>query len=227
MRLRRLLVAASLLISLLVANVAPVAVRAETETDSTSSSSTSHDSTTPTTDSTSDDTPQALAKRLEEHKAAIKVHLKAADQVRLQAHCKAAQVRIKVLQAQLAKSSTHHGASLTNITTRLTVLVVKIKAQGVDTTTLTAEMTTLASKVATYKADLATYSQAIKDLAAMDCTADPAAFKATLEAARTKQTAVRADFKDITTYVQQTIKPALTEAKANLAAKSTGQENQP
>lgn len=169
--------------------------------------------------STPTDAATNLAKRLEERKAAVKIKLQSAEQVRLQAHCKAAQVRIKVLDNQLKASSTRQTARLADVTNRLKNLQTKLTDQNVDTSQLAASLATLNSKIATYNADFQIYSQAIKDLGDMDCVADPTGFKTTLEAARAKQATIKNDFKDVTNYIQQTIKPILVQIKTSLASK--------
>ena len=50
---------------------------------------------------------------------------------------------------------------------------------------------------------------------AIDCLTDPTAFKAALEAARTSQATVLKDIKAIRAYINDTIKPTLTDIKNN------------
>ncbi len=203
----------SLLVPLLIVGVARANEASNASSDSTSSSTTTTPSTT-------------LEDRVKSHEDAIKVKLTAADEARMKLRCKAAQGVVSSVTGRVKGIETSRNQVYGNVVDQLTTLSAKLKAKNVDTTELNNEITTLKTKVTTYKTDLTTYKQAITDLSAINCTSDPTAFKATLEAARTSLLKVGTDIKDIRTYITGTIKPTLTKIHDQLEMQEKTQTQQ-
>jgi hypothetical protein len=195
-------------------------VSAETGTGSSGSTD-----TTKTEDTVKPDDKQLL-NRLTERKAEYKAKIAATELARLKEKCKLAQTgNVSSLHGRIKGIETSRNEVYNNLVSRLTKLDEKLKLKGVDTTKLEAEIATLKTKISTFQTDLAKYKQAVLDLKSMDCAADPTAFKASLESARTLREQVNKDAQDIKTYVNDTIKPTLKEIRAQLEAKEKETSN--
>src|SRR3989344_903410 len=215
----RIILSTILATPLLAVGVAPLV---SAETDSNNTSNTSNTGTGSTSDSreeTENKEQKERNSRLEKRKTEFKVKLSDTEHTRIKSRCKQAQGGgIKSLDGRIKGIETSRERVHKNLVNRLNKLVDKLKAKNIDTTELESEITVLEAKIATFKADLATYKQDMVDLKAMDCAADPTAFKAALEAARADREKVHQDAKDIRSYVKDTIKPTLKEIRAQLEA---------
>lgn len=220
----------SILLASPILTLSTVMVKAESGSGSTNSgSSTSNTSSTDDDKDTETETEvesepktdsKKLLERLSTRKTELKTKLNTVEQERLKAKCKASQTgAVSSLSGRIKGIETSRGEVHTNLVSRLNKLVEKLKAKDVDTTKLEAEITELKAKIATFKADLAKYRQAVIDLKAMDCVSDPAAFKASLESARTLRETAAKDAAAIKTYVNDTIKPTLKGIRTALEAK--------
>lgn len=157
--------------------------------------------------------------RIAQHKAELKTKLTTAQQKRVQARCKNAQTQLKVVTEKAVKVQANRDRIHSNLLARLTALETKLAAGGVDTTDFKAQIANLQTKIDTFKTDSAAYVQAAQDAAELDCQADPVAFKASLEAARTSLKKLQADAVAIRTTFAQEIKPRLAAVKAELEVK--------
>lgn len=158
--------------------------------------------------------------RIAERKAALKTKLTAAQQKRIQARCKSAQGKITELNAKSANAQQTRLKVYSEVTTRLNDLQTKVAAQGVDTTALKTQLSELQTKIDTFQTDVKVYSNAVADTAALDCVADPTAFKASLDASRSALIKVREDAVAIRTHLNQNVKPAMVAIKTELAKES-------
>lgn len=205
----------------LIFSAAPLVVAVST----TNESNTGTDTTTNTTTTAEDDkieTDPALVKaRLEKLKTSLKIALTNAEQARLKQRCKAAQTIAAKLNERFGTSVTTRTKAYENLVKHLTNIIAKLKAKGVDVSKLQQENVELQSKIATYKTDLASYKQALSDVKTIDCVADPAAFKAALQTARTAHDKLVNDAIAIKTYVKDTIKPTLEEIRKTLEAQES------
>ena len=171
--------------------------------------------TTTTTTTTTATATETITQRVSKYKLALKTQPTAAEQVKIKANCKAAQVKGRVLSAQITQKIVVRSAAYVGITKKIEVLVTDLKASNVDTTKLETEQEELKKLITTYGTDLKVYQENISDMNAIDCLTDPTAFKAALEAARTSQATVLKDIKAIRAYINDTIKPTLTDIKNN------------
>lgn len=176
--------------------------------------------------STSTDTSSTMSARIKAREDILKLKLTLAETARLKLRCNAAQGLVSSLSGRIKGIETSRNEVYGNIVDHLTTLSDKLKAKSVDTTEFDGEITTLKGKIDTYKTDLATYKQDVSDLAALDCTSDPTAFKTTLETARTDLKKVAADIKDIRSYIIDTIKPTLVKIHAQLQTKEQSESQQ-
>lgn len=173
-------------------------------------------------DTTKTEQQAQLKQRLEERKAKLKTTLSTIEKNRITAKCMNSQGKLKSLGNRIAGIQTSREKVYDNLVNRLTSLKTKLQDRGADVTKLTSDITALEAKIATYEADLAAYKQAVSDLSTMDCKADPVAFKASLETARTALAKVRQDAKDIKAFVNNDIKATLKAIRATLE-KTTGE----
>jgi hypothetical protein len=167
---------------------------------------------------------EELKMRLEKRKTELKTKLLATEQVRLKARCKASQAVLTGLSKRLDNTAANHTKAYKAINTKLSTLTPKLDDKGLDTTALKNAQVTLANKIAAYETNLKSYQQAVSDLKTMDCVADPTAFKASLETARSLRQKLHDSAADIRTYVNQTIKPILAQLRAQLAQKESTTE---
>lgn len=169
-----------------------------------------------------------LQTRIQKRIADQKVKLTAAQQNRLATKCVSAQGALSSAGQRMDTVKAKRTEVYNNIIAKLTGLTTKLKAQNVDTTALESHIKVLQTKIDTYNTDLAAYKQAVSDMTAMDCSKDPTAFQASLEAARTALAKVRTDAAAVSEYVKNTIKPTLVEIRQKLSSSTQtveGSEN--
>lgn len=160
----------------------------------------------------------SLQQRIEKRKTEIKTKLNAAEKTRVTARCKAAQGKVTSVQARAKVLDTRY-AGYEKALSHLQELKDKLKAKGIDTTTYEQQLAVVTTKTQMYGDDVATYEESLKDLAELDCAADPDAFKASLETSRKLRAKVEADGKDIRSYYTMTIKPTLLSMRQQLVNK--------
>lgn len=174
------------------------------------------DTTTETTTTETEATPKkTLEERLTARKEAMKTKLTTVQQTRLKARCKASQGLINSLHTRVKGLEKNRTSLYDKVVDKLNALVTKIGDKA-DTTELKAEIEILQQKIDHFKTDIATYRQTISDLGEMDCAADPAAFKSSLDEAKTLHAGLLQTSKDIRAYINDTIKPTLQNIRASL-----------
>lgn len=189
--------------------------------DSGSSSSGSDDVTKTETDTTN------RGDRLAKFALTFKVALNSSEKEHIMLKCVGSQGVVGKLNTKFGNSVTRRTQAYTELTKNLDNLVTKLQAKSVDTTTLESEITTLKSKIATYSTDLTAYKQALGDLKAVDCKADPTGFQAALEAARSAHDKLVTDVTDIKTYLKATIKPTLVTIRTQLESSDSSKQASP
>jgi hypothetical protein len=171
-------------------------------------------------DETSTETNQAtISERVAKRKAENRTVLTTVQQKRLQSRCKNAQTLLKVTIEKANKVHTNRDKIHTDLLGKLANLETKLAAAGVNTTELKAQIADLTTKIETFQADSTAYIEAAQDTAALDCQADPAGFKASLEASRASLKKLQADAVAIRTTLAQQIKPGLAASKTELETK--------
>jgi chromosome segregation ATPase len=162
-----------------------------------------------------------LQQRLEERKARLQVQLTAARQQRLLERCKPAQARIINLGERINGNVPKRYQAYENLTNRLESLITRLEVHNVDTAKLQSQKAELEQKISAFKSSLEAYQQELADAGTLDCTADTAAFQASLEAARNTRQDLQQDAADIRTYVTETIKSELAAIRQQLAAQAS------
>lgn len=169
--------------------------------------------------------PEELKARLQQRKDALKVRLNTAQKTRLQASCKNAQGKLQSVAGRINGIETSRNEVYGHMIEHLEELSTKLKAKNVDTVTLDEQINALKDQMAAFKTSLTEYKQAVVDLAAMDCQADPEAFKASLDQAREFRKTLHVSGQNIRMYVKETIKPTLVTIRAELVAKAEVNSN--
>ncbi len=216
MKSRLRYVIASIVATLVFVPVVAFAVEDENQTSETT--------TTTTTSETKTEDAAALKDRLEKKKTELKIKLTNLEQEKIKTRCKAAQGVVTSLSEKVKNNGPNRTKAYTELVSRLTALIDRLKAKGVDVTELQQELAVLQTKIDTFNTDLAAYKQALSDLKNVDCSTDPTAFKAALEASRAARDKLIADAADIKAYVKDTIKPTLEKIRAELKAQETAAE---
>ena len=168
--------------------------------------------------STTTETKKTLAERVAVYKAKQSTKLTTAQETALKAKCKAAQLVSTALTVKVVATTSARTKVYDEINENLVTITGRIKDADVDTKELTALQTELVKLIAAYTVSTETYKISLTDLGEVDCVADPVAFQATLDAARTYRAVVAKDAAAIRTFVTETIKPALTAAQETLTS---------
>lgn len=219
----RLFLIAGLLLPMMA--FAPVAVLAH-EGDDQHDHSTDIAQAEETTDEEAPLDQEALQARLAERKAALKTRLDAAKQARIKNRCKPAQGKLNSIRGRVKGLETSRTQVYENLVSRLNKMSEHLETKGVDTTELDGQIAELVILVETFNTDLAAYKEAVSDLAAMDCVADPTGFQASLEAARAARTKVAEDAKAIRTLLSDSIKPTLVDLRKSMESGGTEEESE-
>lgn len=187
----------------------------------TVSAQTDPDTSTNDTDTSTTDSAKAkeeLQARLEKRKARRQSRLDAARELRLKTVCQGVQGKLQAVEARVQGVQRRRTTVYTSLLERLENLGERLKLAGVDTTEYDKQVAELSTKVNTFSQHLEEYSQAVSDMVGMDCAADPEAFQASLEAARTARAELIKEAKEIRTYLTGTIKPTLVSIRQKLNA---------
>lgn len=167
-----------------------------------------------------------LQQRLEERKNRLQPALNNVQQAVIAQRCKPAQPLLKKLGDKVRANVPQRQRAYEEVDTRLVSLIEKLEASGVDTGTLKQQQGELSKKIAAYKTDASTYHETLDDLSAMDCAADPVAFKASLDEARRLRESLSKQITDIRAYVMDTIKPTLLEIRKSLTTGNSAEGEQ-
>jgi hypothetical protein len=168
-----------------------------------------------------DEQRKQLRERLQARKDALKLRLSSTEKARLQTKCQAAQGAISSVQGRIKGIQTSRTQVYGHLTERLTDLSEKLKAKGVDTTEFDAAIAELNTHITAFNTALTEYIQAVTDLALMQCSDDVEGFKASLEEARELQQELRDSGVAIKTFLNERLKPILTDIRSQLAENST------
>jgi hypothetical protein len=173
------------------------------------------------TDTTTTTQKEALREKLEKKKAELSIKLDEAEKQRIASRCSSAQGKVKSLSENVSGRVKVRQQAYLKLVEKLEALVPKLQAQGVDTAALESQIDVLKEKIAKFDADLALYRDGISDLKDVDCTTDPEAFQAALQAARTLRDALVDDALDIRNYVNNTIKETIKTIRQQLSAQES------
>lgn len=175
--------------------------------------------TNPDTPASHTDTSAAddsLQDRVEKRKARQETRLDAVRERRLKTVCRGAQGRLRAAEARVQGVQRRRTTVYTNLLERLENLSESLKLAGVDTTEYDKQVAELSSKISTFSQHLEEYTQSVSDMVDVDCVADPEAFQASLEAARTSRAELIKEAKEIRTYLTGTVRQTLVNIRQKL-----------
>ena len=160
-----------------------------------------------------------LTDRLTARKEALSTQLTTVQTTRLKARCEAAQVKLTAISERVGSAAGNRVTAYQGIQTKLNDLVTNLEGQ-VSTADLAAALTVLDQKITSFETNATDHKQTIADLLEVDCVADPTGFKASLEAAKTEHSTLKAASAEIRTYLQETVKPLLQTIRLSLAGET-------
>lgn len=121
-----------------------------------------------------------LEQRLAARKATYKGMLPAAANAAIAAKCGLAQSAIAEVKTTDAKTAAVRFDAYNSLSTRLSYLVDNLSSQGVDASKLLNAQNNFVGAINIYLLDASKYKTAIDDTVTVDCSKDPAGFKASL-----------------------------------------------
>lgn len=179
---------------------------------------------TQTTESKS--TKEARDARAAERKAKLKTVLDTTQKRRIEDRCVASQGKITTLKSKVQGYDKGYVVRYDTLLGKLSDISVKLKAKNLDTAKLDTATADLTTQVATFKSGVATYRQTIDDLTTMDCKADPAGFKAAVEASRSQLAALRSQVSVIRATLKDSVRPELQALRTQLKTTETNDATQ-
>ena len=199
--------------------LSPVVVLAEDSTGGSGSDS-SQTETTTTKTPTAEQTAE-MKKRLEENKAKLKTKVDEALKKRITSKCKPAQALVRSAETSANTVTENRSKAYAKINDKVLGLIEKLKAADIDTTELEKAQQAAKAKAEALATSMKTYQQTLTDLRDMDCVADPTAFAATLETARSQRQTVKTLATELRTYISTTLKQAIQKVRAELEKKKS------
>lgn len=167
-----------------------------------------------------------LEQRVAQRKAERNVTLTAREQQRLTSTCVLVQTKIRALQQKTTPALDNRAKIYKQIDGKLLIMIGKLKIAEKDTSQLEKRRAGFADKINAFQSSGQSYSQALDDIAAVNCKADLVGFKALLETARLYRPQIRAQSDDIRNYLNNDVKPAISAIATELQANpATTEEN--
>lgn len=157
-----------------------------------------------------------LEARKEAYKAALKKEISTSVQNRIKLRCLAVQANLQTYSAKVTTVKTNRENAYDNILKNLNNLVKGLQNQAYDTTKLEEHITVLSGHVDEFKSSMREYKQTVEDLTTIDCTKDPASFKAALEAARRQHLELIGIVQDIRSDIVNSLKPVLMQIREDV-----------
>jgi hypothetical protein len=210
--------------------VATATVVAQDDSGGSSGGNSSQDVETAEATKSSQDTEDkpktdGAKERLEALKSKRAERITKAEEARLKAGCRASQGKISTAQTRFNKIRSNRKSTYKEIEDKLSRLSERLVAAGVDTAAFDAALADIRMKIQEFSEVASSYDQTLADLAAMDCTADPEAFKAALESAREDREALVAKAEELKTYIKTTVRAVIEELKAALSVTTASDDN--
>lgn len=163
----------------------------------------------------------AQAARVKKYKAALGREVAESDQTEIKLRCSVAQANAKTLASRLSSVQVKRNLAYNQILKNLNTLLGKLDNQAFETTALKENVATLDGKVDSFKKNMNDYYFATLDTATVNCSDDPLAFIASLQAARKAHEAVLPELTDIRAHVTNTVKPSLMQVRAQIESGQT------
>lgn len=169
-------------------------------------------------------TSEALQERVAEYKESLTTELSNAQQDRIKLRCQAAQTAVKTLAVTTKTALENRNNKYSELIASLKDLQTKLTAQGVDASGLETSLKALETKYGEFETSSDTFNTTLGDVSEVDCTEDPVAFKASLEAAKNDQAVLRTTALEIKALLQETIKADLQTIRVILVSEETTED---
>jgi hypothetical protein len=166
-----------------------------------------------------------LEERLNNVKERVSVQVNEAEQRRIEARCSTAQERINNLRNRLGDSIESRRNAYTGVSSRLNELVAKLQAAGIENTELNLAVAEMEALLNDSRLSVDAYMQNLADITEMDCASDAEGFKALLDDAREKRTAIVSRQSEIQALKNEKLKPALQNIRESLNSTINSQES--
>lgn len=154
-----------------------------------------------------------LEKRIQQREAKIKEKLTTAQQTRLKARCKAAQIKIAAAEKVATTHHENQDKKISSLISRLDSFSQKQKEKGADTASLDTAIANISQLGQSVDAAYQSYISALEDTAAIDCQVDPSGFKVSLLDAREQFQALKTARQELRKALKDTLLPALKNFK--------------
>ncbi len=164
-----------------------------------------------------------LQQRITQRKNERQSRLNIDDKQRLQSQCTLAQSKLRTLGDTYSSSSDKRDKVYRNIDATLWIIIGKLKLADKDTYSLEQQRTSYIKRVQAFENQSDQFQQAVKDIVAMNCKADPTGFKALLQTARLYNAQIRSSFIGIKSYLIDTIQPTISKQSDSLKLKTEAQ----
>jgi uncharacterized protein YukE len=156
--------------------------------------------------------------RLINYQARVEQRLSDAQARRIASTCKAAQVKLKVLDENSKQVQKIRNSAYSSIVQKLENLREKLAQAGVTSAEFDAAVDSFAEQSTAYALAFESYVITLEDLSTMLCEDDPQAFNAALTVVRQERAALLASSQALRQYVNDTIKPVLQQLRGSLEA---------
>lgn len=149
-----------------------------------------------------------MEQRLAEYQADFPIKLTSEESAALASACSGAQTVLRRIADRLSTVVESRDKAYATADARLTAVQKRLSNQSLDTSVIDAALIGYRKDVNSYNDALGLYRQALDDAVRMDCGANPAAFRSSLEAIRSyrKRTADAAN--TIKSFVEQDLSTA-------------------
>lgn len=167
------------------------------------------------------DERESVEDRIQKRKAASETRVDEQRARQIAAKCKAAQTRLTAHLTGAKTVQQNRQRIYENVTTKLNGIVVRLTASDVDTAELESAIVQYSGMVERFLERFELYILALEDASTIDCETDSEAFVLAIEDAKVQAIALKAESKEIRSFVQTTIISIIDEIKAELGQRDT------
>ncbi|HET7673583.1 MAG TPA: hypothetical protein VFK11_03675 [Candidatus Saccharimonadales bacterium] len=163
----------------------------------------------------------SLSQRIAQRKKERQVRLDQDNTERIQGQCTNAQSKLRTLNDSYTTSADKRDSVYRGIDAKLWIIIGSLKLINKDTFKLEQQRSAYLKKVKAFENQSDQFQQAISDMEAMNCKADPEGFQALLETARLYNAQIRSSFTSIKSYLVDHISPTVNQYADELKIKTS------
>ncbi len=160
---------------------------------------------------------EKIRARVDTYKESAKNDISQSESKRIASVCKDAQVKLQTVKARVDSAASQKKEKLNGLSTKLDVLLQKIKKTSVDTSEIEAIIAQIRSEKELLITTLLDHETTVNDLVLIDCESDPEAFKAALVTAREQRKNLLSQLDTFKSLLKEQLKTNLQSLKSNLA----------